>query len=376
MASTYTVKKGDTLGAIAKRFGTTVLQLVKLNKKVKDPNKIGVGWELQVKDAPPPPPPKESGGPIKKKKGGIGYQYGEKEDKIEVINPKSKRFGEAGALVTEKDWRVGTEGEAIKTPVSLTTQAQAAPVTIPAPPPTPFGDTAMGKAHSYLDPVAVLSGNSGVPNFQARPEDYVSTALFGLGAGGSPVMPRLGIQPTPPRPMAGTARDYAATSAAARGSPTDVNAPIRPTDAQARRLKTAIKGRTSKGQDFDPGLDTNYGLPNVRDPEPVLPNTGKIESPPVGARERVITVPEPLVVRASDMKTMTDWRNTLRSASDNTVVIDGASDFGFLSDRVVISKKMGTAKIDPEKVLDAYQTPILNPATFLGVLKHIGFKVQ
>lgn len=45
MADTYTVVKGDTLTAIAKRLGTTVSQLVSLNN-IKNPNYIVVGQEL------------------------------------------------------------------------------------------------------------------------------------------------------------------------------------------------------------------------------------------------------------------------------------------------------------------------------------------
>ncbi len=44
----YTVKSGDTLSAIAKKYGTTVAQLQKWNN-IKDPNKISVGQVLIVK---------------------------------------------------------------------------------------------------------------------------------------------------------------------------------------------------------------------------------------------------------------------------------------------------------------------------------------
>lgn len=46
--STYTVKKGDTLSGIAKKHGTTVAKLVKLNE-IKNPNIIHVGQVLKVK---------------------------------------------------------------------------------------------------------------------------------------------------------------------------------------------------------------------------------------------------------------------------------------------------------------------------------------
>lgn len=45
--TTYTVKKGDTLSKIAKEYGTTVNELVKLNG-IKDPNLIRVGQVLKI----------------------------------------------------------------------------------------------------------------------------------------------------------------------------------------------------------------------------------------------------------------------------------------------------------------------------------------
>jgi LysM repeat protein len=54
---TYTVQPGDTLFSIAAAHGTTVAQLVALNG-IADPNLIGVGQVLTISaDAPPPPVP-------------------------------------------------------------------------------------------------------------------------------------------------------------------------------------------------------------------------------------------------------------------------------------------------------------------------------
>lgn len=44
---TYTVKKGDTLSAIAKRYGVTVSQIVKLNK-IENKNVIRAGQKLNI----------------------------------------------------------------------------------------------------------------------------------------------------------------------------------------------------------------------------------------------------------------------------------------------------------------------------------------
>lgn len=46
-ASTYTIQRGDTLGAIAKRYGTTVAELAKLNN-IKNVNRIYAGHTLNL----------------------------------------------------------------------------------------------------------------------------------------------------------------------------------------------------------------------------------------------------------------------------------------------------------------------------------------
>lgn len=45
----YTVKSGDTLSAIAKKYGTTVNAILALNKKITDKNKIYIGEQIQIK---------------------------------------------------------------------------------------------------------------------------------------------------------------------------------------------------------------------------------------------------------------------------------------------------------------------------------------
>jgi murein DD-endopeptidase MepM/ murein hydrolase activator NlpD len=47
--STYTVQRGDTLSKIARQFGTTVLEIVRLNQ-IPDPDRIRVGQELKIPD--------------------------------------------------------------------------------------------------------------------------------------------------------------------------------------------------------------------------------------------------------------------------------------------------------------------------------------
>ncbi|NLO90296.1 MAG: LysM peptidoglycan-binding domain-containing protein, partial [Clostridia bacterium] len=48
-AQYYTVKKGDTLSHIAVRYKTTVSNLLKINPNIKDPNKIYVDQRIRVK---------------------------------------------------------------------------------------------------------------------------------------------------------------------------------------------------------------------------------------------------------------------------------------------------------------------------------------
>lgn len=46
---THRVKKGDTLSAIAKKYNTTVAEIMRVNSAViQDPNKIQVGWDIKI----------------------------------------------------------------------------------------------------------------------------------------------------------------------------------------------------------------------------------------------------------------------------------------------------------------------------------------
>ncbi len=57
---TYVVRRGDTLSAIARRFGTTVAALARMNGLV-NPSYIYVGQRLQIPGAKPAPPPAQCG---------------------------------------------------------------------------------------------------------------------------------------------------------------------------------------------------------------------------------------------------------------------------------------------------------------------------
>ena len=46
---THTVKSGETLGGIAKKYGSTVAKIMKLNSAIKDADKINVNQKIRVK---------------------------------------------------------------------------------------------------------------------------------------------------------------------------------------------------------------------------------------------------------------------------------------------------------------------------------------
>jgi LysM repeat protein len=56
----YTVQPGDTLGALAERFGVSVDEIVAANN-LTDPNNVLAGQVLIIPSAPPPPTPTPEG---------------------------------------------------------------------------------------------------------------------------------------------------------------------------------------------------------------------------------------------------------------------------------------------------------------------------
>ena len=46
--ATYTIKRGDSLGKIAKRCGTTVNGIIAANDRIKNASQISVGWTIQL----------------------------------------------------------------------------------------------------------------------------------------------------------------------------------------------------------------------------------------------------------------------------------------------------------------------------------------
>ena len=68
MAKTYTVKKGDTLSAIAKKHSTTVHAIMTANSFIKDKNKISAGWVLTIPGVSRPGTPSPVNPPAKVEK--------------------------------------------------------------------------------------------------------------------------------------------------------------------------------------------------------------------------------------------------------------------------------------------------------------------
>ncbi len=53
----YVVQPGDTLFSLARRFGTTVAAIMQANPQITDPNIIFVGQIITIPTAVPPTPP-------------------------------------------------------------------------------------------------------------------------------------------------------------------------------------------------------------------------------------------------------------------------------------------------------------------------------
>lgn len=398
----YKIVKGDTLGAIAKRLGTTVAELMKLNKgRIKDANKIREG-QLIVTKAVPAPPPEKAGGP-KQGLGGSGYSLGD-EDRAKEINPYSKWSAPASAPLKEEKWREGKEDrkKQVEIPIGVISQAEAAPPAAPAAPPVPFGDTTLGKIHSYMDPVAVLSGHAGDPNFKPGVNDVLGTALMGLGAGGGPSAPRLGISPAP-EPHAPFSPRATQSVQEAFGRDAAAKANRSPTGHTPRQLKeiskypqrTTSKSPTGEGAEVFKDAkgkwagrhaeyegevidDAHIYGSNVRVPEPTMPDPAKMSNrTPVGSKElpdTPVNLDNMARVDATSLKTVDDFRNTLRQYSDNTIVLENAESLGFNSPRVVIHGGDPVGSFVPERALDAFGTPYLSRTQFLQAIKAAGLK--
>lgn len=89
-SGTYTVRSGDTLSAIAARYGTTYQNLAAING-IADPNKIYPGQVLRLSGATPAPAPAPAGGQVYVVKSGdtlsgIGAKFGVDYKTIAAVN--------------------------------------------------------------------------------------------------------------------------------------------------------------------------------------------------------------------------------------------------------------------------------------------------
>ena len=111
MRSTYKIKRGDTLGAIARRLGTTVKKLAELNG-IKDPNKIRAGASLKLPVAAKQKwmeiQNKESGAKLSKKTSSTGAGNAtsraitERQKAYKTLSDSQKATGGSGAVLSNK----------------------------------------------------------------------------------------------------------------------------------------------------------------------------------------------------------------------------------------------------------------------------------
>ena len=92
MRSTYKIKRGDTLGAIARSLGTTVKKLAELNG-IKDPNKIKAGASLKL-----PVAARQKFMEIQRKESGALLS----QKPFEAASAKQKAAGGTGGVVSKK----------------------------------------------------------------------------------------------------------------------------------------------------------------------------------------------------------------------------------------------------------------------------------
>lgn len=434
MAETsYTVKKGDTLGALAKRYGMTLKEFMSLNPEIKDPNKIFVGQKLRLKA--PEPPPKESGGPIKGK-GGIGYNvtYKDKPGKPyqpEIVNPTSKFGRPASALIKEDKWREGSEEkpEPVLIPVEVAVPKPAPPPQ-PAPPPTPFSETAFGRIHQYLDPVRALSGRPGTEPDPSMNE-YLTTALMGFGAG---MRPGFGPPPAPIDPkQAGLTKTIEAQRAMRAGTrkvapnepltPQDMTTlgerpltqttltpadlvrrpepqPLRPEPSAAsitpEKYTGPELGQSSFGRDIRPvgvreeppmtsasdairrlkhktsGTKTARKRMSEMGEGSVDPLFKEAMEGKIGGKNVVVETPGKALYVDAKLKTPQDYKSLLDKADTQTVIVNNPESLGLVAPRLIIVKGRGPSKIDPQKVSESTETVILTQSQAAKVFRHLG----
>ena len=91
--TTYKVKKGDTLNAIAKKYNTTKEEIMEVNPSIKDPNKIYIGQEILIpvstqQESTPPSTNEKVYHTVQKNEtlSGIAKKYGTNYLKLATLN--------------------------------------------------------------------------------------------------------------------------------------------------------------------------------------------------------------------------------------------------------------------------------------------------
>ena len=142
---TYVVQRGDTLGAIAQRFGVSLADLINANN-IANPNLVFVGQVLVIPggggsnnpppDNTPPPPPPASGGGTYTVQGGdtlwaISQRFGVTVADLMAANGLNSTLIFVGQVLVIP----GTDGGSGNPPPDPTATSPAPPPTPPAPPP-------------------------------------------------------------------------------------------------------------------------------------------------------------------------------------------------------------------------------------------------
>lgn len=184
----YTIKSGDTLWALARRHGTTVDELMRLNPQIKDRNKIYAGRSLELPDNFSPkagqassslPAPATNQAPAP---AGTGIPQ---PQPLPVRPPMFSDMPSAVENPVTQDARMAAQGmdpgvmdptqlPFLVNPTTLTALASMAPAALPT-----AGKVAMGLTGSNVMPV---QGSRGVANMllsQAFPQSAKDAAMFG-----------------------------------------------------------------------------------------------------------------------------------------------------------------------------------------------------
>jgi LysM repeat protein len=116
----YTVQPGDTLSALARRFGVSVDALVQLNR-LRDPGLLRVGQELVIPGQAPAVTPTVEGYVHVVRPGetlyGISRQYGVPLDQLaavnQITNPATLRVGQRLIIPTYRQQTPGTAAQRV-----------------------------------------------------------------------------------------------------------------------------------------------------------------------------------------------------------------------------------------------------------------------